>query len=370
MRIKYIFMWLKKEMVMTIAVALALLASCYQLPKLSYIDGRVLIILFNLMLIIAAFRHYQLLDFLALSLMRYCKSFKMAGVILTSLTFVAAMFMTNDVALLTFVPLMMILGKKLEEKTLKWVVFQTLAANLGSALTPMGNPQNLYIFTHYGIGIGSFLKITSLLLVLGALFMGILFLLEKGHPLTIEMNKGKIRNPKKLVGFGILFVIVLASVVRCIDYRIAFALVVIYTAIVQKELFRKVDYTLIITFIGFFIFVGTLGEVPTVKVFLEGLLSRKGNTYLSGLVLSQVISNVPATMLLASFTENWQELVLGVNIGGLGTLIASLASVISYKLYTAEYPEEQGKFMKCFTIYNVIGLVSMGVIAGVFVFFV
>jgi len=240
------------------------------------------------------------------------------------------------VALLTFVPLMLILGKKLGEHTLKWVVYQTIAANLGSALTPMGNPQNLYLFTHYGMSLGAFLKITLVMFVLGSIYMWAIMAHEKSSPLNFKMEEGKIRNPKKLIGFGILFIVVLASVVRVVDYRIAFILVVIYTAIVQRQLFRKVDYTLLITFVGFFIFVGTLAEVPQVRLFLESILSQKAKTYLSGLLLSQVISNVPATMLLASFTSNWKELILGVNIGGLGTLIASMASVISYKLYIAE----------------------------------
>lgn len=367
-RLKRIAEWLKKEIVLSIAVVLAIVSSFYKMPKLSYINFKVLILLFNLMVIIAAFKHYNVLDYSATYLIGRSKSLRQAGYYIVGLTFVAAMFMTNDVALITFVPLTLIIGQKLGENVMKWVVFQTLAANLGSSLTPMGNPQNLFIYTYYDVSLLNFMQVVLGMVILAVIFMAFLIQREKNKPIGIEMEIINVKEPKKTLGYMILFIVVLASVIEVVDYRIALVLVILYTCLAERRLFAKIDYTLLLTFIGFFIFVGNLAAIPAVKALFEGMLKHRGATYLSGVLLSQVISNVPATMLLAPFTENWKELVLGVDVGGMGTLIASMASIISYKLYIESYPEEQGAYFRCFTKYNVYGLLLFIPIIGAFCF--
>lgn len=356
--------WLKKEVVLSIAVLLALVTSLYKCPKVSYINFKVLILLFNLMLIIAAFKEYNLLDYFATLLLRRSKTLRQVGYYLVGLTFVAAMFMTNDVALITFVPLALIVGQKLNKNVMKWIVFQTLAANLGSSLTPMGNPQNLFIYTYYDIDLLSFLQIMLPMVVLSVIFMMLLMYKEDNKLVTFSLELMEVKHPKKNLGYGVLFILVLASVIELIDYRMVFALVVLYTLIMERKLLMKVDYTLLITFIGFFIFVGNLSEISGIRTLFQSLLRGNGTTYISGIILSQFISNVPATMLLSPFTENWKELVLGVDVGGMGTLIASMASIISYKLYVESYPQEQGAYFSCFTKYNVLGLMLFIPIIG------
>lgn len=359
--------WLKKEMVLTIALLLAIISCFWETPKWSYIDLKVLLLLFDLMIVIAAFKKQLLLDYMAVNLLKSCRNSQQTGAVLVGITFIAAMFMTNDVALITFVPLTLIIGHKLGKIPIKWVVFQTLAANLGSSLTPMGNPQNLFIYTYYDVSLMSFLKVVSGLVLMSILFLGLLLIKEKKEPIEIAIEQVKIQSPKQLVVFFLLFIIILGSVVGILDYRIAFVITVVVTLVLDRTLLAKVDYTLLITFIGFFIFIGNLAAVPSIKMTLERFLSGEGYTYLSGLIMSQVISNVPATMLLASFTDNWRELVLGVNIGGLGTLIASLASVISYKLFVKEYPDQAKAYFKSFSWYNVLGIILLAPIGYILV---
>ncbi|WP_410497125.1 SLC13 family permease [Cellulosilyticum sp. ST5] len=351
--------WIKKEIVLVVAVVLAVISCFWEAPKWSYIDFKVLLLLFNLMVVIAAFKEQLLLDYLAVNLLRHCQNSKQTGLVLVGITFVAAMFMTNDVALITFIPLTLIIGRKLKIVPIKWVVFQTLAANLGSSLTPMGNPQNLFIYTYYGVHLGEFLKVATGLVILSAIFLGCLLLKERKTDITIVLEPVQMKAPKQLMVFLILFIIILSSVVGVLDYRIAFCITIIVTLLVNRHLLFQIDYTLLLTFIGFFIFIGNLAAIPAIKAALQSFLKEEGYTYLSGLVMSQVISNVPATMLLAPFTGNWQELVLGVDIGGMGTLIASLASVISYKLFVKEYQQEAKAYFKSFTWYNVLGLILL-----------
>lgn len=361
--------WIKRECVLVIAIGLAILSSFYQLPKGSYINIKVLILLFNLMLIIAAFKHYKVLDYFANLLLNRSRTIRQTSYLLVGLTFVASMFMTNDVALITFVPLTLIIGKKLNKNVMKWVVFQTLAANLGSTLTPMGNPQNLFIYTYYETHIFSFFKMTMGLALMASLFLGVLIHKESQQEISHQMSLPVINHKRKVVGFAFLFILVLASVIEIIDYKVIFILVILYTAFTNKALFKEVDYTLLITFIGFFIFVGNLAAIPQIKLYLGNMLNHQGVTYLGSVLLSQFISNVPAAMLLAPFTDNWKELLIGVNVGGMGTLIASMASLISYRLYVEVYKEEQKAYFKLFTVYNILGLLVFIPAMGILLWF-
>ena len=269
------------------------------------------------------------------------------------------MIVTNDVALITFVPLTLIIGKKANINPLKLIVFQTLAANLGSALTPMGNPQNLFIYSYFNINIIEFFKITFPLVLLSAVFLSIIIMREKKEELYFQVENIKIENKMNVTIYSVLFFITLLSVFHLIDYRIAFIITIISIIIFNKNLFKNVDYSLLITFVAFFIFIGNISSMSVIKNFMVNILSSEKSTFISSIISSQFISNVPATMLISAFTPYYKELLLGVNIGGLGTLIASLASVISYKLYIKEYPEDGVSYMKNFTVYNILGLVIM-----------
>ena len=349
--------FVKKEIVLIIAVVLALGSSLIAKPQISYIDFKVLILLFNLMIVVAAFKDLNVLDSIAISLLKKCNTYKSVSFALVFITFISSMVVTNDVALITFVPLSIVIAKKANISVLKIVVFQTLAANLGSSFTPMGNPQNLFIYSFYNLSPIDFFKITLPILVLSIIFLVLLILKDKKINLNIELEDVNIKNKRDVVLFSILFIVILLSVFHIVDYKLTFIITIITVLLLNKSLFKEVDYSLLITFIGFFIFVGNISTLEVVRNFMEGVLNSKESTYLSGILASQVISNVPATMLLSGFTLNFRELLLGVNIGGMGTLIASLASVISYKLYLGEFKEEGNTYFKTFTVYNIIGLI-------------
>ena len=357
--------FLKKECVLVIAVTLAILSSFISIPKLSYIDFKVLILLFNLMVVVAAFKELKVLDSIAIGLLKKCNTYTSISLALVFITFISSMIVTNDVALITFVPLSIVIARKANINVLKIVVFQTLAANLGSSFTPMGNPQNLFIYSFYNLSPIDFFKITLPIVILAVLFLVLLVFKDKKMNLSLDLEDVKIDNKRDVYLFGGLFLIILLSVFHVIDYKVTFLITIVMVLILNKKLFSQVDYSLLITFIGFFIFVGNISTMDVVKNFMEGILNSPKSTFLASVLSSQVISNVPATMLLSGFTNHFKELLLGVNIGGMGTLIASLASVISYKIYASEFRNDN--YMKSFTFYNILGLIIFVPIAYIFI---
>ena len=356
--------FLKKECVLVIAVTLAILSSFISIPKMSYIDFNVLILLFNLMVVVAAFKELKVLDSIAIGLLKKCNTYTSISLALVFITFISSMIVTNDVALITFVPLSIVIARKANINVLKIVIFQTLAANLGSSFTPMGNPQNLFIYSFYNLSPIDFFKITFPIVILAVLFLVLLVFKDKKMNLSLDLEDVKIDNKRDVYLFGGLFLIILLSVFHVIDYKVTFLITIVMVLILNKKLFSQVDYSLLITFIGFFIFVGNISTMDVVKNFMEGILNSPKSTFLASVLSSQVISNVPATMLLSGFTDHFKELLLGVNIGGMGTLIASLASVISYKIYASEFGNDN--YMKSFTFYNILGLIIFVPIAYMF----
>lgn len=349
--------FIKKEIVLILSVSLAIITSFISRPKLSYIDFKVLILLFNLMVVVAAFKELKVLDSIAISLLRKCSTYTSISFALVFITFLASMVVTNDVALITFVPLSIVVAKKSDINVLKIVILQTLAANLGSSFTPMGNPQNLFIYSFYNLDPSDFFKITAPLVILSVLFLSVIILKSKKIKLDLHLEDVEIRNKKDVIFFSILFAIILLSVFHIVDYRLAFSITLLTVLILNKKLLTQIDYSLLITFIGFFIFIGNISTMDSIRSFMMGILNSPESTFITSILSSQVISNVPATMLLSGFTNNFKELLLGVNIGGMGTLIASLASVISYKIYTNEFKDDSSTYLKYFTFYNVLGLI-------------
>lgn len=174
--------------------------------------------------------------------------------------------------------------------------------------------------------------------------------------LKLDLSDVIMENKKDVILFSLLFVIILLSVFHLIDYKITFIITIVTVLILNKRLFKEVDYSLLLTFTGFFIFIGNISTMDVVRNFMENILNSEKSTFISSILASQIISNVPATMLLSGFTNHFKELLLGVNIGGTGTLIASLASVISYKIYTSEFKDNNDRYLSKFTLYNVLGL--------------
>ena len=376
-----IISFIKREPVLFAAIVLAVLALIFIRPSpslcLQAIDFRTLAILFSLMIVIKAFQSQNYLDSIAARLLRLCKSQRSLYFLLTYLVFFSSMFVTNDVALLTFVPITLLIFTRVGMPALTVVVLETLAANLGSCITPMGNPQNLFLFSYYEFSPLEFFALTARIAVpsLFILTVIILILTRKREGMQQKFQGNILQTQVCFVTIDFRtffyiadFIICLLAVFHVVNYLIMLGVTVVVMLICNFRLFKKVDYSLLLTFCGFFIFTKSLSTVQAFSNFINTMLSTPLKTYITGIVTSQVISNVPAALLLSGFTTNGDMLLLGVNVGGLGTLIASMASVISFKLYSNS---EEGrslagkKYFGVFTIYNLVLLVILGVIVFV-----
>lgn len=350
----------KKETVLCIAAVCAALTMLAVPPDgayLGYIDLRVLCLLASLMVVVALVQSCGAFGFLAVWLVRRFGGGRALGVTLVLLPFFTSMLVTNDVALLTFVPFTLLLLGKIgcEGRAAEVLVLQTVAANLGSMATPVGNPQNLYLYGAYGLGAGEFF---STVLPLTAMSFAILtvsaaFVLPKGLKAP-ALEDSPVRDKGKLAVYGVLFVLCLLTVFHLLPYGVTTVIVFAAVAAMRPRLLKELDYGLLATFVCFFIVSGNLGRMEAVRTLLQGFLER--STLLTAAAASQVISNVPSAVLLSAFTDNWKELLQGVNIGGLGTPIASLASLITLKLYLRSENARAGHFLMVFTAVNLEAL--------------
>lgn len=364
--------FIKKDTVLCVATVLAIVSAFFVKPTLNYvnyIDFRVLGILLSLMTVMAGLQRNGLFDVIGSSLLKRTKNTMQLSLVLVFLCFFFSMFITNDVSLITFVPFAMLTLRKCDQEKLliPVIVLQTLAANLGSMLTPIGNPQNLFLYNLAEMKISTFIGIifpytlaAGILLLLSVFFIcrkkeKIEFTLEndagKNSGVEKEREHLRRRTNQKNVIYLILFVLSLLVVVRILPYYVALMVVLVTVFVMDRQVLTTVDYSLLLTFIAFFIFTGNIGEIPAIRDMLQQLVN--GREVGIGIVASQVISNVPAALLLSGFTENYAKLLVGVNVGGLGTLIASMASLISYKIYAHHYNEQKGKYFLWFTIANV-----------------
>lgn len=353
----------KKETVLSTAGLLAILSAFFVKPSpeyFIYLDYRVLSLLFCLMAVVAGLQNIGLFRYLGTSLLSGTKTTRQLVFQLMALCFFSSMFITNDVSLITFVPFAIMLLSMANETDLliPVVVLQTIAANLGSMFTPVGNPQNLYLYSGFSIPIGKFLIIMLPLTVLSFFLLTLSVFLLPNKPLEIR-NLERIQPPKKrpLFIYLFLFGICLGCVAHLIPYQVMLAIIILGIWIYDRSLFRKADYYLLLTFVCFFIFIGNMERIPAISSLLRSLIA--GKELLFGLLLSQVISNVPAAILLSGFTDQVIPLLYGVNVGGLGTLIASLASLISYRCYSNTEGAEKGHYFKVFTIYNLIFFIAL-----------
>ena len=355
--------FLRHDPVLSAALGLAIVSAFFVPPSaayVGYIDFHVLALLFSLMLVVAGLQRSGAFALLTDKLLRHVRSTRSLAAVLVGVCFFTSMLITNDVALITFVPLaVMLLGQTEDEKLLMLVVvLQTIAANLGSGLTPLGNPQNLYLYSLSGMTLGEFLSVMLLPTLLSAVLLVVAVLLIKPREITRKVEKEQ-ENVKLcgLVPWLLLFALCMLAVLHLVHYLVMLAVVTIAVILLDRSLLRKADYGLLLTFVGFFVFIGNIKNIPAVSEMLSSLVS--GRELGVGVLLSQVISNVPAAMLLAGFTENYSSLLVGVNLGGLGTLIASMASMISYKIYAAAPGAKAGKYFALFTALNVLFLVVL-----------
>lgn len=348
----------KKDTILTVSLVCAVFSMFLVPPSaayIGYVDFRVLALLFCLMVVVAGFQECGLFVLMARKLLSGENNFRQLSWMLVMLPFFCSMLITNDVALLTFVPFtILILDMIGEKKYMAWiVVLQTVAANLGSMATPVGNPQNLFLYGRFSIPAGSFFAVLLPLTALSFLLLTAAVFCIPRIPMQIRFD-APAAAPEKNVHpalFLFLFLLCLLSVFRVLDYRIVLAVTVVCLLLFDRKLFRTADYLLLLTFVCFFLFAGNMGRLDWLKRFMAEILNR--NPVLFSALTSQFISNVPAAVLLSGFTNDWKPLLLGTNLGGLGTPIASLASLISLKFYIKELSDKVSHYLAVFTAVNI-----------------
>lgn len=364
---------LRAEAVLCISLAAALLSALFVPPDaayLSYIDLRVLCLLFALMAVVQGFVRCGLFRLLAERLLSGERTLRALCLLLVLLPFFVSMLVTNDVALIALVPFTFFLLRQAEAEALgvRVCVLQTVAANLGSMATPIGNPQNLYLYARYALTAGQFFGVVLPLALVSLVALALTAVLSappRGRVHVTFEQPARIADARRLAAYLALFLLCLAAVFRLVHYAIAAAAALLLLLLLDRPLLRRIDYGLLLTFCCFFVFSGNLGRIPAVRALLESLLAR--STLLCAAAASQCISNVPAAILLSGFTGDWQGLLAGVNIGGLGTPVASLASLISLRLYLKEPGARARRFLSVFTLVNVAGLaLLLGVAALLF----
>ena len=363
--------YIKKDPVLFVSGILAIVSCFFVHPDpeyMGYIDWRVLGILFSMMLVVAELVRIGLFKRLTGMLLSKVHTSRAVSLILVWLCFFMGMVLTNDVTLVTMVPfaigVMSSFGNR--KNTTYTLILMTVAANLGSMQTPIGNPQNLYLYTKYSVALGDFLKLMlpysllSLVLVTAAVFI----LCKNTGTSARDKDQHEPLNKAKLIISLLLFAACLLVVARLIDYRIVLAVLIIAMIFMDRKAFHYVDFTLLITFIFFFVFVGNMGRIDAVR---EVIGSVVGNApVLTAVLSSQVISNVPAALLLSAFTDNGNALIIGTNLGGLGTLIASMASLITYKFHSAMPKPADKKAPGYIPAFSVINLIFLALLFGLY----
>ncbi len=354
----------KKDSVLFISGILAFISCFFVKPDsgyIGYINFRVIAILFSLMLVVSAYIRIGTFEYFTNKLLEKIRSEKTISLFFVILSFFMSMLLTNDVTLVTLVPFAISVLKEFNDRrrTMYTLILMTVSANLGSMLTPIGNPQNLYLYTEYHIGLFDFVKLmlpysaASLIL----LVIAVLILNKTDKTLDTAVTE-EVSAPKPifLLIYTALFVLCLLTVSNVVNFVIMLAVVASVMLVFDRKAFINIDYGLLFTFLFFFVLIGNLGRIGIIHDTLSHIIDK--NVTLTAILASQFISNVPAAMLLSAFTAKGPSLLIGTNLGGLGTLIASMASLITYKFYNKE--KKKGEhYLLAFTVINIVFLVIL-----------
>lgn len=357
-----LFGFIKKNAVAAIAFFAAVITAVFvpvDEKYADYFDFKTITCLFCVLAVVCALKNINFFYVLAKKVVAVFKTARISVLALVYITFIGSMFIANDMALLTFLPLgYYVLSSTNKQKYMAFTfIMQNIAANLGGMLTPFGNPQNLYLYTRFNIpniefmGIMVYPFLFSVLLITACCIVFV-----KAEPLSIADEKLEL-NPKKCTLYMLLFALAIAIVFRGIPYWIGLAVIPAVLFFADRKALKQVDYPLLFTFVFFFIFSGNMARIPIVKECFSALMQK--STLLFSALSCQCISNVPSAILLSRFTNNYSDLLVGVNIGGVGTLIASLASLITFREYVSHNPGKSGYYLKKFSLFNFAFLILL-----------
>ena len=352
---KRLILLIKANVVAFIAFVLAVLTAFFVPPDkqyLEYFDFKTLTCLFTVLAVVCALRNVRFFYTLAEKIVKNFKNARMAVLALVYITFIGSMLIANDMALITFLPLgyFVLLSTHKEKYTCVTFILQNIVANLGGMLTPFGNPQNLYLYSRFNIPDGEFMLIMLPCFLLAVFLITICCIIFiKPEPLEFSGIERKL--PKARIAIYLaLFAYSILCVFRFIPYQTALIIIPLAILIMDRRALASVDYGLLLTFVFFFIFAGNMARIEAVRSLFTALLDK--STLVVSALSCQVISNVPTAILLSQFTDNYRELLVGVNIGGCGTIISSLASLITFREYTQHNPGKGGRYLLIFSLFN------------------
>ncbi len=356
--------FVKKNAVLCIAVLAAIITSFIVPPDkeyLGYFDFKTLTCLFCVLAVVCALRNIRFFSILAAKIVRLFKNTRACILALVYITFLGSMLIANDMALLTFLPLgYFVLSSTGKQKYMAFTfIMQNIAANLGGMLTPFGNPQNLYLYTKFAIPTGEFMAVMAPPFCISVALITVCCLFIKKEPLEIADEKNTLPVGRTIV-YSLLFVLSIVIVFRVIEFWIGLIVIPLVLLFMDRKALKDVDYGLLFTFVAFFVFAGNMARIPAVERLFSSLMQK--NVLLVSALSCQVISNVPSAILLSQFTNDWKPLLVGVNIGGVGTLISSLASLITFREYTKHNPGKAGRYILLFSAFNFGFLLVLGAV--------
>lgn len=360
--LKYTTAFIRHNAVLCIAAVLAVI-TCFIIPPdkeyISYFDFKTLTCLFCTLAVVCALKNIRFFTILARAIVRKSGTLRTAVTTLIFITFFGSMLIANDMALLTFLPLgyYVLSAAKKEEYMAYTFILQNIAANLGGMLTPFGNPQNLYLYTKFNIPTHEFLHIMFIPFLAATAMILICCMLVKKESIVLNEENNEQIPPKRAAFYMLLFALSVIIVFRVIPYWIGLIVIFLSLMIADRKAIAKVDYSLLGTFVCMFVFAGNMSRVEFIRDALSALLDK--NTLIFSTLSCQVISNVPSAVLLSQFTDNYYDLLRGVNIGGTGTLIASLASLITFREYTSRNPGKTASYVAKFSLINFIFLIVL-----------
>ena len=351
----HICKFVRNNTVACVAALAALITSVIVKPDAEYIeyfDFKTLTCLFCTLAVVCAFKNINIFEIISRKIVSLFHTSRSAVIALVYITFIGSMILANDMALITFLPLgYFVLSSTNNKKYMAFTfIMQNVSANLGGMITPFGNPQNLYLYSYFNISNGEFIKIMMLPFVISVVLITACCFFVGKEELKLDGEYNIKLNISRTIIYSILFVFSVMIVFRTVPYYLGLIVIPVSLVILDRKALAQVDYGLLFTFCAFFVFAGNMARIPAVNEFLKWLISR--NTLLYGVLSCQCISNVPSAILLSKFTHNYQELLVAVNIGGAGTLVASLASLITFREYAKHAPHEIGTYVKKFSVFN------------------
>lgn len=354
--------YISKNLVMCIAFVVAVITSVIvpvDRQYIGYFDFKTLTCLFCVLAVVCALKNIKFFYILADKIVRVFKNAKMCVLALVYITFIGSMLIANDMALLTFLPLgYFVLTAASKRKYMAFTfIMQNIAANLGGMLTSFGNPQNLYLYSKYNIPNLEFISIMALPFLFSIIIITVCCLIfVKSEPLKLK-DEAMLLNKKRTALYLTLFALSIVIVFRVIPYWVGLIIIPTVLLVFDRKALKSVDYGLLFTFVFFFIFAGNMARIDIVRDLFSSLLNK--NTLLVSIASCQFISNVPSAILLSQFTENYKDLLVGVNIGGVGTLISSLASLITFREYVKHNPGKTRYYIAIFSAFNFAFLIIL-----------